>query len=76
MADMKEAVKDRETASPDLIIATYHDTENIQDFLEAFEGIMNIHNIAINSWVEKRRARTVCTDMGTFSTYEEVKMKI
>ncbi len=37
---------------------------------------MNIHNIAINSWVEKRRARTVCTDMGTFSTYEEVKMKI
>lgn len=82
MTAMREVLKDQEAASPHLKIAPYQDNEDIQDFLEAFEGIINIQKIATNSWVLRLtpllsgRARTVCTDLGSASTYEEVKLEI
>ena len=42
MEAMKGVLKGQESASPHLKIAPYQETQDIQDFLEAFEGIMKI----------------------------------
>ena len=79
---MKEALKERETSNPHLKIAPYQETEDIQDFLEAFEGIMNIQKVNPTGWVLRLtpllsgKARTVCTDLGPTTAYNGVKTAI
>ena len=39
---MKEVLEDREKSNPHLKMAPYQETEDIQDLIEAFEGVMKI----------------------------------
>ena len=63
-------------------MTTFQESEDIQDFLEAFEGIMGIQDIDREEWVLrlttllKGKAQTVCTDLGTTMEYERVKKAI
>ena len=82
MEAMKGVLKGQEAASPHLKIAPYQETEDIQDFLEAFEGIMKIQKVNKTNWVLQLtpllsgKARTVCTDLGSTKAYEELKKAI
>ena len=80
---MLEAIKmSRPTVQPQVNIAPFDENEDIQDFLEAFEGVMNIQKIDMTEWVLrltpllKGKARTVCTDVGALKEYEGVKKAI
>ena len=59
----------------------FQENEDIQDFLEAFEGIMGIQEIDREEWVLwltpllKRKARAVCTNLGSTMEYDGVKKK-
>ena len=63
-------------------MAPFEKSEDIQDFLEAFEGIMNIQKVDRVEWVLhltpllKGKARTVCIDVGSMMDYEGVKKAI
>ena len=80
---MLEAIKVRQTTvEPHINLAPFEENEDIQDFLEAFQGIMSIRNIERTEWVLrltpllKGKARTVCTDVGAIMDYEGVKKAI
>ena len=57
----------------------YQENEDIQDFLEAFEGIMKIQNVKETEWVLRLtpllngKARAVCTNLGPSIDYKGVK---
>lgn len=80
---MIEGMQERRHATADshLKIAPYQDNEDIQDFLDAFEGIMGIQNVERANWVLRLtpllngKARTVCTDLGA-GEYDQVKEAI
>ena len=82
MEAMKGVLKGQEAASQHLKIALYQETEDIQDFLEAFEGIMKIQKVNRTNWVLRLtpllsgKARIVCTDLESTKAYEEVKKAI
>ena len=80
---MMEALKVRRpTVEPYVHLAPFEENEDIQDFLEAFEGVMNIQKIDQKEWVLcltpllKGKARAVCTDVGAMLDYVEVKKVI
>ena len=80
---MLEALKARRpTVEPQVHLAPFEENEDIQDFLEAFEGVMNIQEIDQKEWVLrltpllKGKARAVCTDVGAMLNYEGVKKAI
>ena len=80
---MMEALKVRQpTVEPYLHLAPFEENEDIQDFLEAFEGVMNIQKIDQKEWVLrltpllKGKARAVCIDVGAMLNYVEVKKVI
>ena len=80
---MQETIKvNRPTMEPRMNMAPFDENEDIQDFLEAFEGIMAIQKIDHKEWVLrltpllKGKARTVCIDVGTLMDYDEVKKSI
>ena len=79
---MKEVLEDREKSNPHLKMAPYQETEDIQDFIEAFEGVMKIQKVNMTQWVLRLtpllsgKARTVCTDMGATVDYPGVKRAI
>ena len=60
----------------------FQENKDIQIFLEAFEGIMGIHNIDRAEWVLQitpllnGKARAVCTAHGTIMDYDGVKKAI
>ena len=63
-----------------LKITPYKEGEDIQDFLEVFEGIMELQNTPARDWVLrlspllKGKARAVCTDPETTTAgYNAVK---
>ncbi len=45
MEVMQEALRDCGSANPHLKIAPYQESEDVQDFLEAFKGIMRIQKV-------------------------------
>ena len=57
----------------------FQESEDIQDFLEPFVGIMGIQNIDRAEWVLRLtpllngKARAVCTNLGTIMEYDGVK---
>ena len=65
-----------------LKITPFQETEDVQDFLDAFEGIMRLQHVEKTEWVLRLtpllngRARTVCTDLGTTADYDGVKKAI
>ncbi|XP_019858603.1 PREDICTED: uncharacterized protein LOC109586823 [Amphimedon queenslandica] len=79
---MKGVLAEREGNSPHLKISPYQETEDIQDFIEAFEGIMKIQGVNRTNWILRLtpllsgKARTVCTDLGTTTDYDGVKKAI
>ena len=64
---MMETLKERRPTEH-LKVAAYEEGEDIQDFLEAFEGIMDLQDVPARDWVLwltpllKGKARAVCTD--------------
>ena len=60
----------------------FQESEDIQDFLEAFDGIMGIQNINRAEWLLRLipllngKARSICTDLGTIMEYNGVKKAI
>lgn len=82
METMKELHKSREAANPHLKIAPYQELEDIQDFLEAFEGIISLQKVDQANWtlyltlLLSGKARSVCTDLGSTAGYEGVKKAI
>ena len=60
----------------------FQESEDIHDFLEAFEVIMGIQNVDRTEWVLRLtpslngKARAVCTDLGTIMEYDGVKKVI
>ena len=80
---MLVSVRDRRpTTDTHLKIAPFQANENIQDFLEAFEGIMRIQHVDKAEWVLcltpllSGKAQAVCTTVGLTADYEEVKRAI
>ena len=63
-------------------ITPFQETEDVQDFLDAFEGIMRLQHVEETEWVLRLtpllngRGRTVCTDLGTTADYDGVKKAI
>ena len=63
-------------------MAPFEESKNIQDILEAFEGIMNIQRVDSLKWVLhltpflKGKARTVCINVESMMDYEGVKKAI
>ena len=84
MEAMSAALKaDRDsTSAVHLKIAPYQEKEDIQDLLEAFEGIMKIQKVKETDWVLRLtpllngKARTVCTNFGPSTNYKGVKEAI
>ena len=84
MEAMRAALKaDQDsTSAAHLKIAPYQEKEDIQDFLEAFEGIMKIQKVKETDWVLRLtpllngKARTVCTNLGPSTNYKGVKEAI
>ena len=76
---MRETLLEQRPADSNLKIAPYQESEDIQDFLEAFEGIMKLQKVKEEEWVLRLtpllrgKARAVCTDLGPRKQYEEVK---
>ena len=72
----------RPTVEPHVNMAPFEESEDIQDFIEAFEGVMNIQKIDQKESVLrltpliKGKARTVCTDVGAMMDYDGVKKAI
>ena len=64
---MMQTLKERRPTEH-LKVAAYEEGEDIQDFLEAFEGIMDLPDVRAREWVLrltkllKGKARAVCTD--------------
>ena len=60
----------------------FQESENIQDFLEAFEEIMGIQNIDRAEWVLRLspllngKTQAVCTELGTIMECDGVKKAI
>ena len=58
------------------------ESEHIQDFLDAFDGIMGIQNIDRSEWLLRLtplingKARGVCTGQGSIMDYNGVKKEI
>ena len=82
-AQMLEALKvHRPAVEPRMHLAPFEENEDIQDFLDAFEGVMNIQEIEQKEWVLrltpllKGKARAVCTDVGAMLNYDEVRKAI
>ena len=80
---MLEAMRGRRpTVKPHITMALFEESEDIQDFLEAFEGIINIQKVDSLEWVLrltrllKGNAWTVCIDVGSMMDYEGVKKAI
>ena len=79
---MKGVLEEREKSSPHLKMAPYQETEDIQDFIEAFEGVMKIQKVNKSQWMLRLtpllsgKARTVCTDLGATMDYDGVKKAI
>ena len=77
MAERKDAAK-----ASHLKIAPFEEKEDIQDFLDAFEGIMTIQEVGKAEWVLwltpllSGKARTVCTKLGPTVEYDGVKAAI
>ena len=78
-----EALRGRQpSVEPHINMAPFEESEDIQDFLEAFEDIMNIQKVDTAEWVLhltpllKGKARTVCIDAGSMMGYEGVKKAI
>ena len=83
MDAMVSAMRDsRPPPNSHLKITPFQETEDIQDFLDAFEGIMNLQGVERAEWVLRLtpllngRARTVCTDLGGTASYDGVKKAI
>ena len=63
---------------PKIEIANYQDGDNIESFLETFEGIMRLHQVPKQDWVThlmpkiQGRARDACAGL-TYEDYETVK---
>ena len=63
-------------------ITPFQEDEDIQDFLEAFEGIMRIQQVEEGQWVLRLtpllrgKARAVCTDIEDPEDYKKVKEAI
>ena len=79
---MMETLKERRPTEHLKAIA-YEEGEDIQDFLEAFEGIMDLQDVPAREWVLwltpllKGKARAVCTDLEmTAAGYNTVKTAI
>ena len=77
------AIRDRRPSHEShLKITPLQETEDVQDFLDAFEGIMRLQHVEKTEWVLRLtpllngRARTVCTDLGTTADYDGVKKAI
>ena len=79
---MKGVLEEREKSSPHLKMAPYQETKDIQDFIEAFEGVMKIQKVNKSQWMLhltpllSGKARTVCTDLGATMDYDGVKKAI
>ena len=79
---MRETLLEQRPADSNLKIAPYQESEDIQDFLEAFEGIMKLQKVKDADWVLRLtpllrgKARAVCTDLGPTKQYAEVKEAI
>ena len=80
---MLEAMRGRRpTVESHITMAPFEESEDIQDFLEAFEGIMNMQRVDSSESVLrltplfKGKARTVCIDVGSMTAYEGVKKAI
>ena len=79
---MMETLKERRLTK-DLKVAAYEEGEDIQDFLEAFEGIMDLQDLPTREWVLwltplfKGKAQAVCIDPEpTAAGYNTVKTAI
>ena len=72
----------RPTVEPHITMAPFEESEDIQDFLEAFEGIMGMQKVDRSEWIFrltpllKGKARTVCIDVGSMMDYDEVRKAI
>ena len=77
MAERKDAAK-----ASHLKIAPFEEKEDIQDFLDAFEGIMTIQEVGKAEWVLRLtpllsgKACTVCIKLGPTVEYDGVKAAI
>ena len=79
---LREAMTERKNAAKaaHLKIVPFEEKEDIQDFLNAFEGIMTIQEVGKAEWVLRLtpsllsgKARTVCTKLGPTVKYDGVK---
>ena len=65
-----------------LRMTQFQESEDIHDFIEAFEGIMGIQNVDSTEWVLRLtpllngKVWAVCTFLGTIVEYDEVKKVI
>ena len=63
-------------------MTSFQENEDIQDFLEAFEGIMGIQDIDREEWVLrltpllKGKAQAISTDLGNTMKYDGMKKAI
>ena len=80
---MLEALKMRRpTGKPQVNMAPFEESEDIQDFREAFEGVINIQRIDQKEWVLRLttllngKVRTVCSDVGAMMDNDGVKKAI
>ena len=80
---MLVAVRDRRPATDaHLKIVPFQANEDIQDFLEAFEGIMRIQHVDKAEWVLhltpllSGKARAVCTTVGVTADYSQYKSRV
>ncbi len=83
MRAMEEALQHRPTNNDKHFkMAPYQEKEDIQDFIDTFEGIMHLQEITKEEWVLRLtpllsgKTRTVCTDIGPTMGYAAVKRAI
>ena len=83
MQEQLQALRERRpTTDSHLRMTPFQESNDIQDFLEAFEVIMGIQNVDRTECVLgltlllNGKARAVCTDIGTIMAYSGVKKAV
>ena len=83
MQEQLQALKERRpTTDSHLRMTPFQESEDIQDFVDGFEGIMGIQNIVRPDWVLRltplRNGKTwcVCTSLGSILKYDGMKKAI
>ena len=72
----------RPTTNSHSKMTPFQESKDIQDFLEAFEGIMGIQNVDRTEWILRLtplvngKARAICTELGTMMEYNGVMKAI